>query len=230
MRLDVSQRSLAALGALLALLAVTPSGAARPDDPASIARAIQQRYDTVRDLRARFIHTYEGGLLHKTAVERGTVLFKRPGMMRWVYAAPERKEFVSDGVRLYAYVPEDRQVTVSALPSDDKTPSPAMFLAGRGDLTRDFVASAAHDVGPVPPGSRAVTLTPKTREADFEWMVVIVDATSLQIRGLISVDAQGGRSAFTFEDVRENTGATAKDFRFTIPRGVDVITNNTPDR
>ena len=33
-----------------------------------------------------------------------------PGEMRWVYTAPERKEFVSDGVKIYAYFPADRQV------------------------------------------------------------------------------------------------------------------------
>jgi outer membrane lipoprotein carrier protein len=226
----VWHRSMAALGVLLPLLGGATAAQSRPSDPASIARAIQQRYDTVRDLSARFVHTYEGGLLHKIAVEHGTVQFKRPGMMRWVYIAPERKEFVSDGVRIYAYVPEDQQVTISAMPAGDDTPSPAMFLAGQGNLTRDFVASVARDVGGVPPGSLAVTLTPRRREADFEWMVVIVDSTSLQIRGLVSMDAQGGRSAFTFERVRENTGVTDKDFRFTIPRGVDVITNNTPAR
>jgi outer membrane lipoprotein carrier protein len=157
------------------------------------------------------------------------VRFKKPGMMRWVYTSPERKEFVSDGVRIYAYVPEDRQVTVSAVPPGDETPTPALFLAGRGDLTRDFVASPADTTG-VPPGMLGVRLTPRKTEPDFEWMTVIVDSTTLQIRGLTTVDAQGGRSTFTFERVRENTGVTDQEFRFNIPRGVDVITNHEPRR
>lgn len=198
-------------------------------DPAGVAQAIQQRYHGIKDFRASFIHTYEGGILRKTVVERGTVRFKKPGMMRWVYTSPERKEFVSDGVRIYAYVPEDRQVTVSAVPPGDQAPTPALFLAGRGDLTRDFVATPA-DTPEVPSRMLGVRLTPRKPEADFEWMTVIVDSTTLQIRGLITMDAQGGRSTFTFERVKENTGVADQEFRFNIPRGVDVISNHEPRR
>lgn len=218
------------LSALAALsMAVGASAPPQPADPASLARAIQQRYDRIKDFSAAFTHTYQGGVLRKTIVERGTVRFKKPGMMRWLYTSPERKEFVSDGVRLYAYVPEDRQVTVSAVPPGDDAPTPALFLAGRGDLTRDFVASAA-DKDNVPSGQLAVRLTPRRPEPEFEWMTVTVDSATLQIRGLATADAQGGRSAFAFDRVRENTGVADAEFRFSIPRGVDVISNNEPRR
>ncbi len=212
------------------LLLLAPGAAARQGGataPVDLARAIQTRYDTIRDFTADFTHTYEGGVLRTKAVERGKVQFRKPGMMRWVYTAPEPKEFVSDGVRLYAYVPEDRQVTVSALPEGEAASTPALFLAGRGSLTRDFVASE----GPAPTaGTLAVTFTPIRRETDFEWMTLIVDRATYQIRGLITVDAQGGRSAFAFDRVRENAGLADKVFRFTIPRGVDVITHTNADR
>lgn len=216
--------------ALLLLLA--PGAAARQGGataPADLARAIQARYDTIRDFGADFTHTYEGGVLRTKAVERGQVQFKKPGMMRWTYTTPEPKEFVSDGVRLYAYVPEDRQVTVSALPAGEAVSTPALFLAGRGNLTRDFVASPPERPSALA-GTLAVTFTPVRPESDFEWMTLIVDRATYQIRGLITVDAQGGRSAFTFERVRENAGLADKVFRFTIPRGVDVITHTNADR
>lgn len=220
----------AALFALAALSAAAGAFAPpQPTDPASLARAIQQRYDRVRDFSAAFTHTYQGGLLRKTVVERGTVKFKKPGMMRWLYTSPERKEFVSDGIRLYAYIPDDHQVTVSAVPPGDDAPTPALFLAGRGDLARDFVAAAA-DKENVPSGQLAVRLTPRRSEPEFEWMIVVVDSATLQIRGLTTADAQGGRSAFAFERVRENTGMADTEFRFSIPRGVDVISNNEPRR
>ena len=209
----------------LVLGATMESQSASPD-PSATARLIQRHYDGVR----AFVHTYTGGVLRKTIVERGTVQFKKPGMMRWLYTVPERKEFVSDGVRMYAYVPEDRQVTVSAMPTGDRATTPTLFLTGRGDLTRDFVAAQAPEGTAVPPGAIAITLTPRTPEADFDWMTLVTDRVTGQIRGLITADAQGGRSAFVFERVRENTGVGDKEFRFSIPRGVDVITNNQIDR
>ena len=214
----------AAVGTMAAGAQIAPLDTATLD-AATLAGAIQQRYDGIRDFSAEFVHAYQGGVLRKTAVERGTVRFKKPGMMRWAYTTPEKKEFVSDGNRLYAYVPEDRQVTVSEMPPGGQVSTPALFLAGRGHLVRDFVASAPADTNALPE-TVSVTFTPKRRESDFEWMTLVVDRTTCQIRGLTTVDAQGGRSSFTFAGIRENTGLHTTDFRFIIPRGVDVITNN----
>ena len=41
------------------------------------------------------------------------MLVKKPGKMRWEYTAPEQKVFVSDGVKIYSYIPQDKQVIVS---------------------------------------------------------------------------------------------------------------------
>ena len=62
--------------------------------PERLARALQDRYQGIRDFSANFVHTYRGGVLRTQTTERGTVVVKKPGQMRWVYTAPERKEFV----------------------------------------------------------------------------------------------------------------------------------------
>ena len=94
----------------LLILAVAPiaAGQAR-QSPDQLAKALQQRYQAVRDFKADFVQTYRGGVLRTQTQERGTVSVKKPGLMRWIYTSPERKEFVSDGVKMYSYVPEDRQ-------------------------------------------------------------------------------------------------------------------------
>ena len=71
--------------------------------------------------------------------------------MRWVYTAPEKKEFVSDGQKVYSYLPQDKQVIVASMPSDDQATTPALFLAGKGDIARDFTATYAE---PRQPGRR----------------------------------------------------------------------------
>ena len=52
-----------------------------------------------------------------------------------------------------------------------------------------------------------------------------VDAKTLQIQFITAVDTQGGRSSFTFTNLKENRGLSDKDFEFRMPRGVDVVTN-----
>jgi outer membrane lipoprotein-sorting protein len=72
--------------------------------------------------------------------------------------------------------------------------------------------------------SRALKLVPKVRQAEYDWLVLVVDPATLAIRGLVTVDAQGGTSSFGFTNLQENTGVADKAFAFKIPRGVDVIT------
>ena len=107
-----------------------------------LSAKIQQRYDTIRDFEADFVQTYEGGVLRTKTTERGTLAIKKPGRMRWLYSGKERKEFVSDGAKIYSYLPADKQVIVSPMPAADQT-TPALFLAGRGNIVRDFTATLA---------------------------------------------------------------------------------------
>lgn len=211
-----------------ALSSVPPQGASSPS-PVDLARAIQQKYDTVRDFSAAFVHTYRGGVLRKEATERGTVLIKKPARMRWTYEAPERKVFVADGNRIYSYIPEDKQVIVAPVPADGEATTPAMFLSGQGNLLRDFVASSPDEPDPAP-GTYSLMLTPRRREAEYDWLFLVVDRGTYRLRKLVTADAQGGRSTFTFSDVRENLGTPDAVFRFTIPRGVDVVTHGQAGR
>jgi outer membrane lipoprotein carrier protein len=188
-----------------------------------LAAALQRKYDGIKDFSADFTHAYEGGVLKKKITERGRLVVKKPGKMRWDYSAPEQKQFVSDGLKMYSYIPQDKQVVVASVPENDAA-TPALFLAGKGNLTRDFTASLLDAPAGMPAGSRALKLVPKVRQAEYDSLVLVVDPATLGIRGLVTIDAQGGTSSFSFTNLQENTGVADKAFAFKIPRGVDVIT------
>jgi outer membrane lipoprotein carrier protein len=205
------------------LLAVTQVWA-QQSDPQALAGRIQQHYDSVRDFRADFMHGYEGGVLGKKTVEYGTVAIRKPGRMRWTYTKPEEKTFVSDGVKLYSYIPADKQVYVASVPRDDQASTPTLFLAGKGNLVRDFTVAVATIRNP-PPGTASIRLTPRRPEREYEWLELVVDERSFALRMLVTGDAQGGVSTLTFSRLRENVNVPDKEFVFSIPRGVDVITD-----
>jgi len=190
---------------------------------AELAAALQRKYDGIKDFSADFTHTYEGGVLRKQITERGHLLVKKPGKMRWDYSAPERKHFVSDGAKMYSYLPQDKQVIESEVPPEDQAGAPTLFLAGRGNLTRDFTPSLVDTPGGMAAGSRALKLVPKARQQDYDWLILVLDPATLAIRGLVTVDGQGGKSSFSFTNLKENIGLADKEFAFKIPRGVDVI-------
>jgi outer membrane lipoprotein carrier protein len=189
-----------------------------------LARALQRQYASVRDFSADFVQSYTGGVLHKQVVEKGHLLVKKPGLMRWEYTQPEKKIFVSDGARTYLYVPEDRQVFVSRAPAADDADTSVLFLAGKGDIVRDFETSIA-DVPPgLPPGTQALKLVPRSKQREYDWLVIAFAQDSLRLRGLVTTDTQGGTSSFVFENLKENVSPPLTQFRFDMPRGVDIVT------
>ena len=192
-----------------------------------LAQSLQRKYDTIRDFSADFVHTYQGGVLHKTTTERGHVLVKKPGRMRWNYTSPEKKLYISDGVRVYAYTPEDKQVIVSPFPKEDEAGASILFLAGKGNLIRDFTPSLVDPPKGSPANTDALKVVPKVAQTDYEWLVLVVDKQSLALRTLVTVDEQGGQSSISFVNLKENVNPADKEFAFNIPRGVDVI-NQSP--
>jgi outer membrane lipoprotein carrier protein len=206
------------------VLAATLAPRAADSTAPELAAALQKKYDGIKDFSADFTHTYEGGVLRKQITERGHLLVKKPGKMRWDYSTPETKQFVSDGVKMYSYIPQDKQVIVATVPPDEDSPTPTLFLAGKGNVTRDFTPSLVDAPVGMPAGSRALKLVPKSRQRDYDWLVLVLEPGTLAIQGLLTVDEQGGKSSFSFTNLKENVGLADKEFAFKIPRGVDVVT------
>ena len=220
--MKVFLRSAVAFAAASAAALTHAQGAAAPST-AELAAGVQRRYAAVRDFTADFTHTYQGGVLRQKTTERGSLAVKKPGRMRWTYTAPEKKEFVSDGSKLYSYVPADRQVIVSELPAGGGDTTAALFLAGRGDLTKDFTA-VLESQGPT---TYRLKLTPKKRQQEFDTLVIQVRKDTLQIDTLVAQDRQGGTSTFTFTNLKENVGLDNSRFVFKTPRGVQVVRAGT---
>jgi len=211
--------------ALVSVLAASVPVRSAEATAAELAQSLQRKYDTIRDFSADFVHNYRSGALKKQVTEKGRLLIKKPGKMRWEYTAPEPKLFVSDGVKIYSYIPQDKQVVVTSVPPDNTASGPALFLAGKGNLLRDFTVSFAEVPPGMPPGTKALKLVPRKPQPDYDWIVLLVDETTLGLRGLMSADAQGGTSTFFFANLKENVNLADKEFAFQMPRGVDVVTD-----
>ena len=68
---------------------------------------------------------------------------------------------------------------------------------------------------------------PKAPQSDYDSLILVVDQPSFELRGIVTIDAQGGRSAISFANLKENVGTPDKMFAFSIPRGAEVITDAT---
>ena len=207
---------------LTSAFGLLPSAFVPPQSPPpapEFARLLQAHYNTVRDFTADFTHQYRGGALRQSLTERGQVRIKKPGRMDWIYTAPEKKEFMSDGTKLFSYIPSDKVVVINDLPTGDQASTALLFLTGRGDLVRDFRPALPKTQ---PEGVWQLDLVPKTTQTDFMSLTLLVDPRTLALRGLTSTDAQEGVSTFTFTNLRENVGLSDNQFVFKIPRDAEV--------
>jgi outer membrane lipoprotein carrier protein len=206
--------------ALVALAAAATPATQRPTAQDLTAR-VQARYRAVRDFRADFSQTTRSSLLPQTRVDSGSVKVQKPGLMRWEYTDPEEQIFGSDGKEFYLYVAADRVVTYTPVPEPGDENTALLFLAGRGDLVSDFTSYL-----PAEQPSDAewhLSLAPRQKEADYEYIILMVDRRSLRFTGLETVEADGARSTIRLSNYRENVGLKASEFAFTPPRGTEII-------
>ena len=207
---------------LLLVVATLVAASAHPvaqakESPEALARALQARYQGIRDFSADFEQIYRGGVLKTQTRESGTVAIKKPGKMRWKYAK-SRNELVSDGRTIYWYEPELKEVVQSSV--TDQASTPDQFLSGKGDIARDFTPSHAQSSFA---GTVALKLVPRRAEPEYEFLVVSFEPDSMRIRSLTTRDHQGGESTLVFTNMRENRGLSDNDFVFKIPNGVKVV-------
>jgi outer membrane lipoprotein carrier protein len=191
------------------------------DSVASTIAGLQKRYAAVQTVSAEFRQVYRAPGIDQ--VESGILLMKKPGLMRWDYRAPERKVFVADGRSTYLYTPEDRQVLVRSLSATEMRSTPLQFMLGQGDILKSFTVAPEMEFRAKSNGSAILRLTPKSSEPDYAFLVLECDRKTYDLRRIIIRELTGNTSEFELSNLTTNVKADDKQFRFKIPKGVEVV-------
>ena len=204
------------------------SGAAPPPE-ACVTRAvesIQRRYEAVRDLSADFVQTTRSvalGEAGSVASSRGTVVFAKPGKMRWSYQEPEPSLVVSDGHWLWIYDPAHQEVQKLTVGEGFLSGAAIQFLLGEGEIRRDFevTALACSDA------KVELVLVPR-RDASYEKLRVRSDPKTGELLETTVTDLFGNVTQIAFSGMRTNLGPGDELFRYRAPPGVRVIELEPP--
>ena len=197
--------------ALAALAAFAPLAAAAGAVDAFLAFTAASRSATARFEQQVFDRS--GRQVDRSS---GTFAFSRPGRFRWAYDKPVRTVIVADGTRLWIHDEDLNQVTVR--PMDRAlSATPAALLTGDGDVTAVFTLREA---GPAD-GLDWLDAVPKERDTGF-------DRVRIGMKGAVPAamelhDSLGGRTALRFPEFRAGARVDAGTFRFTPPKGADVL-------
>lgn len=187
-----------------------------------VAKRVNDHYNHLNSLEAKYTERYAGMGMNRT--ETGTLLLKKPGKMRWNYAAPEGKLFVLDGKNAYFYTPGDAQAQQIPAKKLDDLRSPLRFLLGHTNLEKELDHLAM-----TTSGDRAIfTGVPKGMEERVKEFTITVNAATGAILGLKVEEQDGAITEFTFNSLKENVPVKDSDFVFTPPDGVQIVSGLPP--
>lgn len=172
--------------------------------------------DGTKRLKARFSQTVFDKNGRKTQEATGDMFISRPGKFRWVYLKPYSQLIVGDGKKLWIHDEDLDQVTVRNL-DNALGDSPAALLAGNNDIAKLFNLKDAGSKE----GLEWLEATPKSKEGSFEQVRMGFKGSDLQTMEL--KDNFGQTTVLRFSNLERNPSLSAKLFRFTPPKGVDIL-------
>lgn len=212
--------------ALFFFLMHVPAQAA--EDSQVYIRQLESAYKHARTLEAKFLQEYsESGRV--TRSEAGTAYFRRPGKMRWEYAAPENNLFVVDGKFAWFYVPADRTVSrVSARDSSDWR-TPLALLAGEMKVSR--VCSRVNMAAAQPQDATLVGIDCTVRGTEKESKAgkphdlayFEIEKSTGELQRVVVTNPGGVRMEMQFSNWKFDPPAGDELFHFQPPKGVAIV-------
>jgi outer membrane lipoprotein carrier protein len=147
---------------------------------------------------------------------KGRFVFQRPGKFRWVYDKPVDQLIVGDGERVWIHDRDLNQVTVRKL-TRALGSTPAALLAGSAEVEKAFELAEAGKRD----GLEWLEAKPKEREAGFDRVRMGFGENGIQAMEL--VDHFGQTTLLRFSNLARNPKVDPQEFRFTPPKGADVL-------
>ena len=190
-----------------------------PAAQAAATDQLQTFVTSVKSARGEFTQKQikgQGASAKVSGTSSGTFAFARPGKFTWRYTKPYDQLLQADGQTLFIYDKDLNQVTERKLDGALGS-SPAAILFGSNDLSKNFDVKN----GATRDGVEWLELTPKAKDTQFERIGIGFKAGNLEAMELR--DAFGNTTLLSFTGIQKNPPLPADAFRFTVPKGADVM-------
>jgi outer membrane lipoprotein carrier protein len=209
-------------GLLLLLLCTLTAPAAAAPSLDEVVDRVQKVYRDTRNFRAEFNQVITLRATKRKRRAGGRVFFQKPGQFRFHYKrGEEKKVIVSDGKRVWTYLPEDAQVRID--PFSQKLAGSLRFLWGEGVLREQFQIQPHEGKEYGRAGDHVIRLIPKADEGHYKQLVFVVDPKTFEVRETVIFDPVGNINHMEFEKVARNIEIPEKVFRFRVRKGVQVV-------
>ncbi|HEY0660703.1 MAG TPA: outer membrane lipoprotein chaperone LolA [Lysobacter sp.] len=148
----------------------------------------------------------------------GRVALSAPRLFRWEYVKPYPQLIVADGKTVWVHDPDLQQVTRRPQGVEEQN-SPLSALIDPGKLDAQFVVKETGKAD----GLEWLTLAPKSDAGDASFRSARLGFGETGLVKMQVVDALGQRTEISFSGWKRNPAFSKTTFRYTPPKGVDVI-------
>jgi outer membrane lipoprotein carrier protein len=175
----------------------------------------------LKSVTARFSQSVTDANGERGDESRGTMALMAPRQFRWETTDPYEQTIVADGTRVWVFEPDLQQVSVRSQ-SLEEAHSPLTVLTDLSQLDSQFGASESGERD----GLLWLKLVPQAKEPEFEYAELGFSAGALE--RMLFKDQLGNTTEIRFSDWKRNPRLAPDMFRFTPPKGVDVIGDMDP--
>lgn len=182
---------------------------------ADAAQNLQQKLKTIKTMKASF-NQVVSSKTRQISRTSGTMALSRPGKFRWQTNSPHPQIVVADGSNLWIYDKDLEQATVKKQ-SGNVGGMAGVFLSGSSDqIVKSF------KIREIANGSKQTyELVRKSSKGSF--LKVKLDFAGSSLTGMEFFDQLGQRTSVRLSDVKINSALNSSLFKFTPPKGVDVV-------
>ena len=204
-------------------LAAAPAGEASQEDPKiALIRALEG----LNSFQANFVQKIKDANGQAMQDSKGQIMVSRPGKFYWKSETPDPIVVVGDGQFLWTY-----DIDLAQVNKQDQHKvlgqSPAAILAGSvKEITSHFKISYAPK-NLCQANQQCYLLNPLGTDAQFSN--ILLGFSQGELKSIRMEDPLGQVVTTRFTQVKVNQNIDAQRFRFTPPKGVDVIQGGRHD-
>ncbi len=185
------------------------------------AAKLQATYDRTSSFAADFSQITSTKLSRRERHGQGSLLIKKPGLMRWDYQEPDHQVLINDGEMMSMYFAGAEQMIIMSAKEYLQSDVTYAFFAGTGNVLRDFEISAVGEdycCGTLPD----LRLTPKQAHPQVDYLYLWLNEEFLISRMQIA-DHYGSITDLTLTNIKLNQPVDLERFKFVPPVGTEIV-------
>ena len=200
------------LGIAVPMMALSQSATAAPADNLTAAKRLNKLLTNTKSMTANFSQTTKGA---SSGTFTGTMSVQRPNNFRWETKSPSQQLIVANGNSMWVYDKDLEQATKQNVDSQVGN-TPALLLSGDpSQIDKNFKITQPYD------NKNYYVLYPKSDSASFKSLSMSFSGGKPVM--MVLNDSLGQTTSIKFSSIKLNPSISSSQFKFTPPKGVDVI-------